>query len=371
MPRHLGRRPGFLLAGFLLGVLVMVVGVYVYYQSATGYRELQTVARTVNLPPEALRLEELEGDSVARVALDDVALLGAHGDTVAYAPTMHFRLLLPTLSGDGPVELTQVVLDRPYLNLVERPDGSYNLAEVVAMTARGQRVSPPDQGKSYGFLLRDVRIRNGRLRLVTPWEPDSVLGAPNPAAVRLASVGGRTVQVRSATDLDARLPTLRFGGDEGWRVEVASLTAQLHGPDVRIRALSGFAEAGANGAIRFAVTTLRAGNSVVDGEGTVNLAGETPRFDVRLRAHPVQLADLRWAVPSLPAGGTLTGSFALQSRQSGRMAVRGSGVELTAYGSHLTGHFAALVGGGVPASFYDTQLSLRPFLLSTLDSLGY
>ncbi|HET8654742.1 MAG TPA: translocation/assembly module TamB domain-containing protein [Longimicrobiaceae bacterium] len=371
MASRLGRRVTLVLAGLLLGLVVAGVAVYIYYQAATGYRQLEVVTRGVSLPPGALELEEIEGDSIAQVALHDVLIAGPHGDTIAAAPTVHFRVLLPTLGGDGPLVVTQAVLDHPYLNLVESPDGTFNFSRVMQVSAGGKPVATP-QGQGGGFVLRDVRIVGGRARLVTPWKPDSLPTAPGErAAVRLVRSGRRTMQLRTVRNLDARLPLLRFGGSGGWRAQVASLSADLTGPDLRVLALSGSAEQGPDQRIHFALQRFRTPASQLSGEGTLSLGGSRAQYDVRVQAQPLAFRDLQWVMPSLPDSGGVSGSFALASAAGGRIAVRGTNVLATAYGSRVGGHFAAVVGGGAPVEFGSTRLSLEPLRISTIQRLGF
>jgi hypothetical protein len=369
---RLGRSAGLVLAGFLFGLALILVGVYVYYRSVAGVQSAQRLLHSLNLPSETVRLEELEGDSVARVSVRDLLVRGQDGDTILYAPTARVRLDLTTISGKRPVTLSQVELTDPYLNVVQRPNGDVNLGGVLVVTAGGQEVLPEDV--SAGFLLRDVRIRGGRVRLATPWVPDSLpIREERRAQVRLAREGGVTMRIRGARDLDARLPVVRFGGNAAWRAEVGALSARLTDPDLRLLAMRGSVEAtsAAGTAARFRVDELRTERSSLAASGTLELGGPTLGFQAEVLAQPADFADLRWFVPALPAEGRVTGVFAAATRSAERMEVAGTDVVVTALGSRLAGHFSALVGGDAPASFRDTRLSLEPLRLETLDSLGF
>jgi hypothetical protein len=363
-------RAGLFAAGIALGLLVCLLAVYLYYRAVINFQLAERVFRTVSLP-QAARVERIEGDSIAVIALRDVVLHGRAGDTLVAAPRVRLRLHLSTLSGTGPTVVSDVRLVDPYVNVVQSPDGELNLSQAMAVTAGGEEVAPP-QKEGGGVLLRDVRIEGGRVRLATPYVPDSL---PIPESerpeIRLARRGGTTMRVRTVQGLDARLPVIRFGTPNGWRVEVASLTARLTDPDTRLLALRGVAEEAPGNAARFRLTELRTERSSLDAAGTVSFGGPTLRYDVTATAHPLDFADLQWFVPSLPSEGQVTGTFAAATRTAERIEVRGNGVVVTAYDSRITGSFAALVGGDAPAEFRDTRLSLEPLRISTLRRLGF
>ena len=370
MAKHHRRRSLLVLAGFGLGLVVVLAALYVYFRTATDTRLAEGVLRTVQLPAEVMRVEALEGDSVARVALRDVEFLDEAGETVATAPLVRMVVDLNSFAGDGPIALREVLVSQPTLNYVQFADGGSNLESIVRVTAGGREVDTGEAG-GRGVVIRDLRIAGGDVRWSSPYVADSLPIAPRArAAIRLARVGGTVMRVRSVRDLDLWVSSARFGGDEGWSVEVASGRARLTDPEMRVVALAGSARQEADEAIRFDLNTLRTDRSVLAGAGTVRLGGETQEFDVQLRADPLDFADLRWFVPSVPEGGRAAGTFALASRPNGQTAVSARDLVVTAFDSRVTGRFSALVGGELPASFWDTRLMLDPLRLRTLEQLG-
>jgi autotransporter translocation and assembly factor TamB len=369
---RVGRDAGLVLAGLILGLALVLLGVYVYYRSVVEVQSTERLLHRLNLPPETLQLEELEGDSVARVLVHDLLIRGRGGDTIIYAPTARFRLDLTTISASRPTTLSQVELTDPYVNVVQSRNGEMNIAQVMAVSAGGQEILPED--RSAGFLLRDVTIRGGRVRIATPWVPDSLpIREGKRAEVRLARVGGVTMRIRGVRDLNARIPLLRFGGTTPWRADIAAMSARLTDPDLRLLALRGSVEAtsAAGTAARFRVDELRTERSTLAASGTVSFGGEALQYQAQVRANPADFADLQWVVPSLPAGGQVRGLFAFATRPAGRIEVRGTDVLVTALDSRVSGRFSALVGGTEPATFRDTRLTLDPLRLETLDSLGF
>ena len=368
MRRRLLRRGGMVLAGLLTGALIAVAVGYVYFRAVTDFEIAETVLRSIDLPADAFELEEMEGDSIAVVSADDVLIRSENGDTVVAAPTARMRLRLSSLAGEGPIVLDEVRLQRPYVNVVQRPDGEVNLARTMVVTAGGQEVRN-EEGRP--IELRDVRLENARVRAVTPYTPDSAASEP-PPGLRLVRMGGTPMRVRWARDIDATLPRVRFGGGEGWAVEIGTLSASLSDPDVRVVNVTGSARQLADGRIAFGINDFRTPSSRLTASGSVALDEDGPRIDVVASAQPLALGDLRWVSPSLPEEGAITGSFEVAGGGSdGRYALAGTDVEVTALDSRVSGFFVAEVGGDRPATFGETNLSLDPIRIETIRSFGF
>jgi autotransporter translocation and assembly factor TamB len=171
-------------------------------------------------------------------------------------------------------------------------------------------------------------------------------------------------------NLEARLPRIRIGGPEGWRVEIGALAATLENPDVRIEQLAGWIEEAPNDAIRFQIRELRTPGSALAGAGTVRFAEDAVHLDAELSAHPLRFADLRWLVPALPEEGTAALALTVRTAADGRMHLAAREAVIEALGSRVSGHFAAELGAGRPALFENTELVLDPLDLRVLEALG-
>jgi autotransporter translocation and assembly factor TamB len=357
------RRVGRFLLGFVLGVVLVALVLFVWLESARTDRLGRMAFERVPLPPEVLRLESVSPAGVLRVSARNVVLLDPAGDTVAAVPRLVFSIDPETISDDGPFVLSDAVLERPLLNLVEYPDGTRNLDRVTRVTVDGREVET-EPGRAIVF--DGVRIDGGRVRWVTPWD-----GEPMPASgVQLVRLGDGAGRVRTVQGLDARLPLVRFGGGEPWRVEVASATARLTDPDVRLAALQGVVEEAPDDGIRFDIGVLRTDASQLAGEGVVRFGDDGPRFDVRLRAAPLAFSDLRWFAPQLPAEGAAQGAFAIRTLAGDRTDVVATDLVVTAFGSRVEGRVGVEFGGEQPVVFRDTRLLLDPLDLATLEQLG-
>ncbi len=369
MDRRKRRNAGLLLGGAIVGIGLSLVAVLIFMSSVTEFRTMEELLRRVDLPEEVLSPADVEYGGPFAVTLREVALLDASGDTVAAIPVATFQLEAEFIVEGEPIVLDAVRLREPFLNMVQGPDGEFNLAGVVAMEAGGQPVEMG--GESGGFILRDVRTINGRVRLITPWVPTdtATAGDAPPAGVRLASRGGRTVRIRRVQNLDATLPLVRVGGGEGWRAVVASASARLTDPEIRLAQFSGEFE-GEGTSVEFEIEQLSTAESEISGEGSLDFGGATLAYDVTLRANPVSFADLKWVVPNLPTEGTASGTVALQSRDDGRIALAATDLVVSSLGSRIEGTVSAIVGGGLPAVFQRTELRLDPLRLETIKALG-
>lgn len=362
-----GRRAGSLLTGLVLGLLFVALTFYFYTQAAREGALRHVLQQELDLPPEAFELERVAAGRML-VAVRDVALFDEAGDTVVAAPRVRFWLDPGALGGEGPIVLADVELDLPLLRLVELPSGEWNVQRVVRMTVAGEEVAPPEPGRA--IVLRGVRIAGGRALLATPWTPPPTAAAADGAAdVRLARLYGRSYRLRSIGALDARLPEVRVGGPQGWRVEVAELTAVLADPELRVTRLQGVLQE-APGGLAFDVRALHTDRSRLAGAGELRSVGGRTRIEARLTAEPVDFRDLRWLVPALPSEGRATLELAVATRADGRTVLSARRAEVVAVDSRVQGRVTAIVGGGAAPTFMDTDLQLDPLDLAVLDALG-
>lgn len=367
--RARARNAALLALGMLGGVAAVVLVAWLFVRTGEIAPLRVLVAERLGLPADVWTLESVSRDGVLKIALRDVAILDERGDTIASAPRARMSLDARSLSGTAPITLNDVELERPYVRLVEEPDGEWNIFRAFTVTAAGQEVGTAAKGRP--IVLRGVRIRNGRMLLATPWtEADHIPGDTLGGALELARVGGRTMRVRTARDIDARLSMVRFAGDKPWRVEIASLSAQLGSPELHLTQLAGSIEEHSADGIRFTLETLRTDHSVLSGAGTVRFTAPMARYDLALRAEPVDFRDLRWLVPALPDSGVARLALRMESPSADRTIVRVSDADVTSLGSHVSGHLALELGPTGILAFEDTRLTVDPLRLSTIEALA-
>src|SRR5690606_5891388 len=116
------------------------------------------------------------------------------------------------------------------------------------ITAAGQ---PVETRKGRPLLFRDIEIVDGRLVLAfpsaVPADDESDFAANLPYTV----IGGVGYQHYQVDDVQAVLPSVRIGGPQGWRAELAEFTGQVRQPEVRITRLAGWAEEAGENAVEF------------------------------------------------------------------------------------------------------------------------
>jgi hypothetical protein len=369
------RKASVLLGGILLGLLLVGVAAWIYFRAARDDALRDAVGQQFNIPTDAFELEEISPGGPIRVAVRDVALIESTGDTILTAPLVRFLVQpLPTAS-QAPILVSEVEIRDPILRLVQQPDGEWNIMQALRVTAAGQEVqSPAVEEGGRPLLLRDVRIVDGRALIATPWEPPADTATIRLAArdedVRLVRMRGETYQIRTLRDLDARLPRVRVGGGDGWRVEIGDLSTTLENPDIRVTQLRGTIEEVREDVIRFAIETLRTENSVVRGDGIIRLAEDQSRYDLELRAEPIAFADLRWLVPALPAEGEARLSLEMETQDDGRVALTVQDAVVTTLDSRVTGGFTVLAGGEAAPVVLDSDLVLDPLDLRVLEVFG-
>ncbi len=377
-PRLSGsQRTGLALAGVLIGLLLLWVGVEVYVREARLNEAELELANRLQLPRSAFELEEVSEEGTVRVLLRRLAVLDPAGDTILAAPTARLFFQSTALGGTGPIRFDRLDVEGPSLRLIETPSGEWNLTQALRVEADGKEVrfSPGADTleASRPLLFRDVRITNGRAMIATAVQSGDSLPAlfASRGGPPLMRIGGRTMLVRRARDIDARLASVRVGGTQGWRVDVESMTAEVSNPDLRVAQLRGWIEETGPDRFRFDLQTLRTPYSTLAGAGTFRLGEAAILWDVRLRAAPLDFRDLRGLGFGVPEGGRATFTVDVESLPGGRVALRSPDAVVTTSGSRVEGRFAATVGGGRPWAFSDTRLSLEPLDFATVNQLGF
>ncbi len=374
MPARTLRRAGLVLAGLILGLLLVAIGLGVYLRAAQVRQAQSAISARLNLPEDVLRVEDVSAEGSLRIALRSLAVLDERGDTIVSAPVARMRLDAASLAGDGPIVFEDVELRDPYARLVQGEDGEWNVIGAMRVEADGNELAvggEEDAGRP--ILLRDVRVVDGRLLLALPaTEPDTA-GFASRLNLPLTRIGGAWYQMYAFGDLDASLPAVRVGGTQGWRAEIASLDARLVEPDLRISGMAGFAEAVGEDGVRFELRTLRFGESRLAAEGTVRFPveeGEGLVYDVQAQVERLAFSDLAALIPSVPAGGTARFGLDVETRPDGRTALRVADLQLVALESRLAGRLGVVVGGEGAPAFMDTDLELDPLRLAALEQLG-
>jgi autotransporter translocation and assembly factor TamB len=368
-------RVGVLLLGVAVGFLIAFLFVYVYVTRARTRVVEERLRVALGLPREAFELERIEPDGTLRIALHDVAFLDRNRDTILSAPLARARLITSTLNG-GAIVFDQGEVVRPYLRLQKDAKGEWNALQIFAVEAGGQPVrvpgAPQPQGRTFDF--RGLRIVAGRVRMVTLTtppgpgaQPKYVPGRP-PEKVRY---GGRWLSVHTLEDFNANLALVRVKGEGGWRLEIGSAQARVSNPDTRIEALAGFLDQDAKQNLRFAIREFRTPFSAFEGEGVMNLAGAAPRYDLRLRAHPLDFRDLAGMGFAVPREGVARFALDVRTLANDRTRWAVTDAQVAVLDSRLSGHLTTITAPGADPVFTDTRLRLDPLRIVDLERLGF
>jgi hypothetical protein len=374
-PRRKLDRVGLLLLGLLAGILLSALFLWVYVdRSRTRQVVEERVQVALGLPDEAFELEEVEEDGSLRIVLREVAFLDKAGDTIVTAPVARGRLIASTLSAkQGPIVVDEVVLERPFMRLLQRGSGDWNFFDIIKAEAGGAPINVPVEEQSRPLAFRGMRVVDGTVRVATPY-----VAPPNPPTGRLAArqpervrSGGRTYTVRWLRNVDATLPLVRVGPNGGWRAEVAGLTADVTNPDTRIAQLAGWVESDPDKTLRFDIDAFRTPRSAFDGEGRIRFAEAGPVFDLNVRAHPLSFADLQGMGFAIPAAGTAAFALNARSQPGGRTLWRVTDAGVAILDSRASGRLTVLTAPDAEPVFSDTRISLDPLVLANLEELGY
>lgn len=362
------RNFGLVVAGLLMGVVGIALGLWVYLQAARIEGVRTQVAQHLQGTAESIeRIEVIEHDAL-RFTVRDIALLDEAGQVILEAPRVLMTLDVPSLNSNGAIEFYDVELIDPDANLVQNPAGDWNFMQVASMTAGGE---PVESNDGRPIRLRGITVSDGNAVIAMPAPPEGV-EPEGGLQIRLPTVqiGGVTYRRYSLSDVNADLPEIRFGGDEAWRVDIASLTGLVREPDLGLVRIAGSAEQEGESGLRFELATLAVGDSRLAGQGAVRFTDAGPLFDLTLRAAPLLTADLRAVLPGLPEDGFASFALDVQSVTAARHGLIFRDLDLALAESRILGDVGIAIGGDVPPALLAAALEVNPLDLAILEQLG-
>lgn len=366
MPSLAARRVGLVLGGLLMGLFGLAFGLWFYLQSSRIEEVRTGLGERLRIATEAIERVEVQEDSTLRITLRDIALLDGAGEVIVSAPQALMSLDARTVTADGPMEFFDVELVQPVARLVQSPGGTWNIFDAMQLTAAGEPVET-EEGRAIVF--RNVTIDDGDVVIAMPAEapaPDARFALDLP----LTQIGGTTYQRYTISGLDAQMPLVRVGGDQGWRVEVASMSGLVVEPNIAIGQVAGVFQQAGEDRVAFDLETLRFGGSELAGVGEIDLTGDTPQYDLTLRVSTLRLADLQGLMPTLLDEGTASFVLDVQSIGAERVALDFTELDVDALNSQIGGSLSIAVGGETPLALLDAAIQLEPLDLAALDQLG-
>ncbi|MQA89319.1 MAG: hypothetical protein GEU90_03645 [Gemmatimonas sp.] len=360
------RKAALVFAGVVMGLLGLAIGFWFYLQAARIDEARSAIGDRLEIASEAIAdVEVAKEEEAIRTVLSDVVLYDEQSKPIVEAPEVALTLDLASLDDDGPLEFYDVEIREPTARLVQTPDGDWNMAGVVGISAGGD---PVEIGEGRSFVLRDISIEDGRFEIAIPTD----VGLPSEGRFALdvphLMIGGEPFQFFEFVEVQATLPVVTFGGEEGWSAVVESLTAELVQPNLRIDQFAGVFEENEDG-VDFDLAALRFGNSFVSGTGTARSTDDALTWDAEFDAD-LDLADLQPFFPNLQAEGTASFALDLETVAPDRLRLAFSEADVTAAGSTVRGSIALAVGGDQPIALLDADLELDPLQLGTFAELG-
>jgi translocation and assembly module TamB len=355
-------------AGGLLGLVALaLVAVLVVTNTDWGRERVRRFAvNTLNdLAHGTVRIGRLDGNLLEGLTASGISITDSTGAPLVTADTLSARFGLRALLGQR-IELQDVRLVEPLIVLDKPPGGDWNFERIFPgdTTAVDSAAGP---GWGSWFRIEELRIRDGRIIVRLPWEPDTALaGAARDSAVAAALSADARANVVPAQGgwqtvydfqrLTAHFPLLRIADPDeaARRFEVATLRMDAYPfrpPAAEVRDLRGTFFV-AEDSLWFTAPVIRFPASELAGSGTFRFGPGSS--DIALRARPVSTADLRFAYPALPADGRGTLDVAVSiAGDTARYAVRDT--DLRVERATLAGDLGLVLVGDTLA-FRDTDL---------------
>lgn len=303
------------------------------------------------------------GSLLHHVVLSDVSITDADGAPFVSARRLELEYHLADVLHKR-LDFHDVLLDHPVVVLVQAQDGEWNYTRIF----RGSD-SPSDttqRGFGSWIAMTGVRVVDGDLTVRSPWHPDSgltglardsaiqtALGAN--ARVAVAAVPGGFEKTIAVHALTTTIAALRLA-DPAHPVRVARVTslsadlAVFRPPDAIVRDLAGTLYFTGD-SLWMPQAAVVLPSSRIDGRASYAIASGD--LDLRLRAGPVTVGDMRFIEPRLPLDGTVTADVTTRWRGRSQQYVARDLVARIGT-ARITGQLGITVGDSL--SMHDTDL---------------
>ncbi len=287
----------------------------------------------------------ISGSFLYDLTLKRLVVRDTAGIVLANLPLVRVSYRLPSLLA-GNIVLTGVTLDRPVIQLIKHRNGRMNYEEILRL-GKGA-----PGGTSPLVELRNVRITDGSLRILLPWNPppnartaaqrDSALAAERARPGRRIETSAEGLRRVIALDpLTTRLSRLRITTPDHlpFTVDFDSIATRVSDPQVTLTDAAGRLRLHSDSAV-FSLQRVSLPGTEAHGGGAITWPRDSMMYDFQLIAHQVDLADLRWVSPQFP---DMTGYGTITAH-----SVSGDHVEYTLEDLHLR-HLAQRVDGRLVA----------------------
>ena len=349
------RRLARLLAGIAVVALLLLAATFLVTNTNWGRERVRgyVLGLIQRNSHGIVHIGSVSGNLLSGFTLHDVVITDSARAPFIKADEIWARYSLGTLRGKK-IEFSEVRLVKPVIVLDEQPGGKWNYDRIFPRDTTTPS-GPKKTGWGTWIRFSDVTMLEGDLTVRSPWRPDTnITPAETKDAVRRAfGPGGRLALVRVANGyqkvssfhrINGLFPLVRLEhpGYKNRLIDVAALkmiAEPFRPPVADVRGLTGtFEFTGDSVWWKGARASFPA--TRVSGDGRYYFSNG----DLHLRLHgdPVNPADIRWAMTSLPEQGSGRLDFGLD--WTGKKSVYlARNMDLTLVRSHVTGQIEVAV----------------------------
>lgn len=358
----------------VLGVVAMVVVVLLWFTQTVGGRErvLRTIVNTANRAFDGrgeLRIGSLSSIDPRALVLRDVQLVDTLGASILSVGRVRGRLSVRDALR-GVVRISALELDSVRLDLRADFSGPFNLQWLLL----GDPDAPPpparEQRLGDDVRIDDLVLRDGEMMITLPWEPhplfvgterDSVTAYRDSLYTLIRVPGGileqRTITIRTlvAHDVHAITPDNAPG-----RLVLDSAQLTVSEPPVIVHDAQGVV-VWYSDSLTFDAGRVLLPDSRLAAAGVINWGQEGPvRYDVRIDAPDVALADINWTWPVLPLSGRASAKVRMRTMDNpDHLEVMLTELDASAMDSRVTGE-VSMIAEVKDFLLYDVGLRFDP-----------
>lgn len=350
----------------VVGTIAAMLGVMTALTLTPPGRELlarevsSELGRVVN---GTIEIGSISGSFLYDLTIERLVVRDTNGVLLADLPRVRVGYRAPNFFARRFV-LSRLHVDQPVIQIIKHRNGRMNYEDVLGLGGPSKSTTPPL------ILFRDVRVRDGTLRIVQPWNPDpdltteaqrdSQLVAERKKPGRVIEPGPEGLErVLEFASLSTVLTRMRISTPDRkpFAIDLDSLATRVSDPQVDLRDAAGRL-AFHGDSIIFSLRRAALPNSRFSGGGAVLSRNGRTLYDFQVVSPQLDLVDLRWVSPDFPA---MTGRavVAAKSETSTRDAYVITDLHLQRGPQRIDGALTALTDKRRGLGVRDLKLTVR------------
>jgi hypothetical protein len=325
-----------------------------------------------------VHIGSVTGNLLHAVTLHDVVITDSARAPFVKADEIWANYSLNDLLRGKKLEFNDVKLVRPIIVIDKHPGGKWNYDRIFPRDTV-TRTGVKSTGWGTWIRFSNVTVANGDLTIRSPWDPGSVTPAERADKVRAAlgpqgrlkilQVANGYQKESSFHSINGLFPLVRLE-DPAYKtrlIDVAALkmiAEPFRPPLADVRGLTGSFDFTGD-SIWWKGARVAFAGTKASGDGRYLM--ESGDLHLRLHGDPVQTADIRWAMPNLPAEGSGKLDFGLDWTGD-KSVYLAQNMDVTLEKSHIAGKIEATVtdtlayrGANLTFANLDTRLLTRLF----------